>query len=281
MNNSVVSMYNLDGSLLPQKNLLRAYPHDFIDCYDIRGKNLYCEPQALHDIHAQILSSPQSPIALIGSGNFHYVTYLHLLQIQQPFTLLLFDHHTDLMENKHLLTCGSWVAKALRDIPHMKKAIIVGPNPKELDRIPLDLQDRVTIFPDDWDSEKLINHIEYECETEEVYISIDKDVLDESFSKTNWDHGQMDLTVLLDCLTYLMKASKVQRIDICGEWLVSPENSYTPKNQVFIKRNERANLAILQVLVKNQPALSNYKISTPSCPNISASVESGRPTTVK
>ena len=256
-----ITMYNLDGSLLLQKRLLNAFQHHFIDCYDIRGKNLYCDTKALEDIHARFLSSPRTSITLIGSSNFHYVTYLHLSEIGYPFTLLLFDHHTDLMENEHLLTCGSWVTKALRTLPHLKKVIIIGPDSKEFEKIPVDLQNHVTILPTDWNAQKLLNYIFHECETDLTFISIDKDVLDETFSKTNWDHGHMDLSVLIDCLTGLLGSISICGIDICGEWLVSTENSYTPKNQVYIKRNERANLVLLQTIMQNCRRFEYKKLS--------------------
>jgi arginase family enzyme len=245
----LISMYNLDGSLLPQRNLLNAFPHHFIDCCDIRRKNLYCDPEALHHIHERYLSSQKTLITLIGCGNYHYVSYIHLLDIHQPFTLILFDHHTDLMENEYFLTCGSWVTRALRDLPNMKKAIIIGPNPDDYSKIPLDLQERVTLFPDYWDSQKLINQIYNECDTEDIYISIDKDVLDESYSKTNWDHGYMDLNVLIECVTTLFETGNIHHVDICGEWPVPPENTFNPKNQAYIKRNEKANIALIRALV--------------------------------
>ena len=35
-------------------------------------------------------------ITFIGSGNYHYVSHLLLEEINKPFTLILFDHHTDM-----------------------------------------------------------------------------------------------------------------------------------------------------------------------------------------
>ena len=50
-----------------------------------------------------------------------------------------------------------------------------------------------------------------------VYISIDKDVLDESISETNWSQGHMKLGTLEHMLGIIIRNQKVLGIDICGE----------------------------------------------------------------
>ena len=35
-------------------------------------------------------------ITFIGSGNYHYVSYFIIRRNKQAFTLILFDHHTDM-----------------------------------------------------------------------------------------------------------------------------------------------------------------------------------------
>lgn len=248
---NMLTVYHLDDTICFQEKLLRQFQHQIIDCYDIEGKNLYCDNQALQEIHTRYKNSERQPIALIGSGNYHYITYLHLLEIETSFTLILFDHHTDLMDNPYMLTCGSWVAKSLRELPHLKKVIIVGPNPDDIYQLPQDLHARTTIIPDYLNTPQLLHCIYEELATENIYISIDKDVLDETYSKTNWDHGHMKLPILLKTLSSLFHLGlQIHGIDICGEWLGSPENSFTPTNQTFIKRNEKANMALLDCAAK-------------------------------
>ena len=60
-----------------------------------------------------------------------------------------------------------------------------------------------------------------------VYLSVDKDVLNEQEVKTTWSQGDMSLTELKSCLEELqsfLKARKLplQAADVCGEW--EPEN---------------------------------------------------------
>ena len=53
--------------------------------------------------------------------------------IDVPFSLLLFDNHTDMQESAFLglLSCGSWVREALSSNPMLKSVCVVGP--KEVD----------------------------------------------------------------------------------------------------------------------------------------------------
>ena len=50
-----------------------------------------------------------------------------------------------------------------------------------------------------------------------VYVSIDKDILDEKYSMTNWSQGKMSLPMLERLLMPILKSEKILGIDICGE----------------------------------------------------------------
>ena len=50
-----------------------------------------------------------------------------------------------------------------------------------------------------------------------VYISIDKDILDEEYSETNWSQGKLPLPVLERLLMPFLKSGNILGIDICGE----------------------------------------------------------------
>ena len=50
-----------------------------------------------------------------------------------------------------------------------------------------------------------------------VYISIDKDILDEEYSETNWSQGKMPLPVLERLLIPFLTSGNILGIDICGE----------------------------------------------------------------
>ena len=58
-----------------------------------------------------------------------------------------------------------------------------------------------------------------------IYISVDKDVLDEKYAVTNWDQGEMSLYMLEEVLKVLVTDYDVIGIDICG---VFPEENSIP-----------------------------------------------------
>ena len=51
-----------------------------------------------------------------------------------------------------------------------------------------------------------------------VYISIDKDVLSNSYAVTNWNQGRMSLEMLENVLTLFLLNDNVMGVDICGEY---------------------------------------------------------------
>ena len=101
---------------------------EWIDCSDVMGANRYCELQTLIEIKKRLSKRKNRGIAFIGNGNYHYVTYLFLSEIQSPFTLVLFDHHTDMMASPStsLISCGSWVLHAIKRLPMLKKVVMIG-----------------------------------------------------------------------------------------------------------------------------------------------------------
>lgn len=89
-----VTMLNFDGTYRPQKRLFR-FPHEWIDLSDVPETNLYCSGEALAEIERRLRRRRMRGAVLIGNGNFHYVSYLLIKEMKEPFTLVLFDHHTD------------------------------------------------------------------------------------------------------------------------------------------------------------------------------------------
>src|SRR5699024_4536243 len=85
--------------------------YEWINLSDVRNTNRYCELGSLKTIHERLKRRKNKGITFIGSGNYHYVTYLLMSEIKIPFTLILFDHHTDMIKPIHesILSCGSWV----------------------------------------------------------------------------------------------------------------------------------------------------------------------------
>ncbi|ABO65764.1 MULTISPECIES: arginase family protein [Geobacillus] len=236
-----VTVLNFDGTYRPQKRLF-CFPHEWIDLADVPETNLYCSEAALAEIERRLRRRRTRGAVLIGSGNYHYVTYLLLREISEPFTLVLFDHHTDAEQDESsLISCGSWVAHALQ-YAQLRKVVIVGPSfsPRNLRLSP-----NITVFPfadhDEWPNELL-----KAIPTGSVYISIDKDVLRREDAVTNWDQGMMTLSRLLACLRLLLFYKKVLGVDICGEYPKAVIDVFHPLCLEAQWKNEQANSAILE-----------------------------------
>jgi arginase family enzyme len=244
--NKGVTFLNFDEIYFSQQKL-QSYPHENIHLLNLPHTNLYCEKASLEVIERRLSERKQKGITFIGSGNYHYVTYLLLKEIREPFSLILFDNHPDIDiledSSEKMISCGSWVSFALENIPLLKQVIIIGPTVEKIH--PLD-SSKVTIFPfyhrRNYSSKLILSNIQ----TENVYISIDKDVLHPSEAVTNWNQGNLSLSTLIQYLQEILKNKNVYGIDICGEMPASPIDLFHPVYKESIQKNELANLKILQ-----------------------------------
>lgn len=240
-----ISVIHFDETYFSQSRLL-SRSHEDINFEHLMHVNLYCEEESLETVKNQLHNRNQKGITFIGSGNYHYVTYVLLKEISKPFTLVLFDNHPDLgvdRETGVLLSCGSWVSFALKELPLLQQVVIIGPT-TAISRHPTD--PRVVIFPFDGSQKYSIKSILSTIQTQNIYISIDKDVISRSEVITNWDQGTMDLDTLTEYLESILTKKQVEGIDICGEAHISPVNKVLPNYQSIIQKNEAANLRILQ-----------------------------------
>lgn len=241
-----ICILHFDEQYSTQRDLLQA-PHEDLDFRNINHVNLYCEETSLRQIAKGLEKRSQKGITFIGSGNYHYVSFLLLKELIKPFTLVLFDNHPDLGTKQHqdeaLLSCGSWVSYALKELPLLQQVVIIGPT-NTMKHNPTD--PRVVIFRFDDRHQYSIKSILSTIHTQNVYISIDKDVLNPTEVTTNWDQGRMSLKTLTHYLQPIFKQKQVEGIDICGEAQISPVNAVLPDYQKMTLKNEQANLIILQ-----------------------------------
>lgn len=214
------------------QSFLKQQKCNWVDLQSIAHTNLFCSKKTLQKIANILKKSPKNKITLIGSGNYHYITYIFLSFINKPFTLVLFDHHTDTLKSPstEFITCGSWVLAALENIPQLKKVIIIGVNEEGKKFMPTSFSQKVRLY-----SKTLLQNnftptirtLINEIATEDVYISIDKDVLDQNEAMTAWDHGKMTLEQLVTILKKIMIHKQIHMIDICGEYPISPSNEFS------------------------------------------------------
>ncbi|MCI6858009.1 MAG: arginase family protein [Eubacterium sp.] len=199
------------------------------DCSEIEGSRLYCDKEAEEKIRSMIEPYGVSGIHFIDSGDYHYVTKIMTDFIAEPFSLVLIDHHTDMQKSVLLdmLSCGNWARKVLETNPFLNVLVLVGQEEKSLKDCNLFNRNKIiTISYQDIKngvSPQKIHKLDREIP---VYISVDKDVLDDRYAVTNWDQGEMSLYTLENILKYLVLEYEVIGIDICGD---DPERNEFPE----------------------------------------------------
>ena len=164
-----------------------------LDLSAIEGSVCYCDPAAEAKIKAAI-AGREEKIHWIDSGDYHYVTKIFTDSLTEPFTLVLFDNHSDdqAPEFEGVLSCGSWVRAMRETNPMLQEVIAVGPDGA---CPPLDVAGKA------------------------VWVSVDKDILCPCYARTDWSQGTMTLPQLEEMLgTVLTDSGIILGVDICGEF---------------------------------------------------------------
>ena len=120
-----VRLLNFDDSLVAQKRLIQRFAPLIVDCkaYATRARIWLnqTDAQAL----TKILAPSQDTITLFGSGDYHHISGLLVKQFQDPFSLIVFDHHPDWDIMPPKIACGAWVSRALEH-PAIQRIILIG-----------------------------------------------------------------------------------------------------------------------------------------------------------
>ena len=159
-----------------------------VEARDIPGTNCYCDEDAMNAIRSRIAPYSSGGIHFIDSGNYHYMTRIWLEKISEPFSLLVFDNHTDMQPPAFggLLSCGGWIYDSVMELPLLKRVILIGPDEEAFSRVESEIQEKVEFLS----REKLLEMEEAQvCAFVSkhvgklpLYISVDKDVLTPSYS---------------------------------------------------------------------------------------------------
>ena len=225
--------------------------HDFeyIDCSDVSGTDMYCDSEAERMILERAGDSPEG-IHLIDSGNYHYMTRLFTKLIKEPYELFFFDNHTDMKPAMFdMLSCGSWAKETLEKDENLCRIVMVGPPQKSIEELPEGLlnSEKLVILSREEiedtsgegsgkdaekESGKAAENLEKKLLTKTLqdpdiplYISIDKDILDESEVKTNWDQGNIKMQDLIEMIKSICKGRRIIGADICGLFPISAGES--------------------------------------------------------
>lgn len=183
------------------------------------GVNGYCSLEAQERIKQACKAVRMPALTFLGSGNYHYLTYFLIQQIQQPFSLVLFDYHSDMQAgfSDSLLSCGNWLSFAQRDCPQLKQVILCGISEQYVPSITLVSSKQLRCFTED-----AIHRTDWLADLNRVlrypvYVSVDKDVFDSEYARTNWDQGTMKRNEMQAFFDYIFTSRSLIGGDICGE----------------------------------------------------------------
>lgn len=187
----------------------------------LRGTDCYCDADAADAIRRAIAPFPARGIHFLDSGNYHYATKFWLEKVPGPFSLLVFDHHTDAQPpawGDGLLSCGGWIADVVASNSRLKDVVVAGPPADSVADVPAKAAARIDFVcerdlspgADRW-------RAAIERLNEPVYVSIDKDVLREEDVAVNWDQGGLEEDALFALLDELAAGHALAGVDVCGE----------------------------------------------------------------
>ena len=213
---------------------------------------LWSRPAALERLREQLRLHPYNvedpDVFFSGSGDFHHIAHLLIERAIEaepaPTTVLHFDNHPDWVKFGNGMHCGSWAASAAR-IPNVHRLISIGMCSADVqghrtreadlsvieeDRAELyayalaDAREALELCGHRWPTIETIGESDFpdfivtRIETANVYITIDKDVLQAVDAVTNWDQGRTSLKFLETVLRKVGAARHLIGADIVGDW---------------------------------------------------------------
>ena len=203
----------------------------WLDCSKIDGTDCYCDDDAQAQLHKMMDEAVATPpgIHFFDNGNYHYMSKLWTDCVQEPFDLVVFDHHPDMQPPRFegILSCGGWIKEVLDNNKFVQNVIVIGVADHLVEEIRDDLSqanaaeilNRVAFIRES-ELESITPHLKGTLcrpHTPSLYISIDKDALSTAEAATNWDQGSLTFEQLADTLKILAQSHRILGIDICGE----------------------------------------------------------------
>lgn len=237
-----IVLMNFSGAY-ERQSFWREWERDvcLLDCSGISGTNCYCDGEAEEALREMLRETGAEGLHFLDSGNYHYMSKLWLEKVEQPFDLLVFDHHTDVQPPAfgEILSCGGWILRTTETNPWLRQVYVAGPPSEAAEAAREELRAKAG-REIRWLSEAQMRDRQgwralLREESWPLYLSVDKDILEEEAADTNWDQGSMDRDTLLVCLEEAMALRRVIGMDVCGE---NPEEEASGCRS---EENERTN----------------------------------------
>ena len=192
----------------------------WLDLSGISGTDCYCDDEAVETIRRRIADAgikDASGIHFFDNGNYHYMSKIWTDMVQEPFSLVVFDHHPDMQEPRFgdILSCGGWVKKVLGENKFVENVVIIG----VANHLVKEISSEIASFIRESETANHTFHIPHFTSPHptSIYISIDKDALSPAYAATNWDQGSLSLEQMKALITEIAKDHRIIGVDICGE----------------------------------------------------------------
>lgn len=193
----------------------------WMDFTKTTGVNCYCTEEAEEEIKERIKELDFSGIHFLDSGNYHYLSKFWTEKIEKPFSLVVFDNHTDMQEASFwgLLSCGSWVRDCILSNKYVKEVCVIGPSEKAFLECEKEILEKVTSISREEMKQGKSEWYEFLKRNQgiPVYVSLDKDILTVEEARTNWDQGDVSFEEIKEWLYEIFSQCFVLGADVCGE----------------------------------------------------------------
>ncbi|MBR1570532.1 MAG: hypothetical protein IJ651_07365 [Bacteroidales bacterium] len=181
---------------------------EWVDCEGIEGTHCYCDSDAAQLLR-KTMEGELPAIRWIDSGDYHYMSHLLASRQDEPFHLVLLDHHPDNQDPafEGVLSCGSWVKAMREENPMVRDILTIGP------------EGCPDAIPAGWLEGR---------RGERVYVSLDKDILSRDYARTDWTQGMHTSAQVKGMLEQLAGSMQLVALDICGE--ISSSQGASPED---------------------------------------------------
>lgn len=199
LSSSYILMFDMNYTFQPRlKSLCKV-----IDLTNIVPTKYMCSIKTLKNIQNKMKNIKNS-LCFIGSGDYHHLTLSILQNLSNNTSLIVIDKHIDFANFfDGYVSCGSWLKETCK-LENIKEIFVISEEmPKDI------LNTKIEAYTP---AEYMKISPKYD-----LYISIDKDILNPSAIHTTWDQGHCSLNTLFNILFYLGLNYNIIGVDICGE----------------------------------------------------------------
>ncbi|MGQ9531776.1 MAG: arginase family protein [Desulfotomaculales bacterium] len=194
---------------------------------------------------AERLANLPAELVFLGGGDLHHlaVPLIGRHARRGPLTVVVFDRHPDAFPAPEgFVSCGSWLREAAR-LSTVRRILVLGAAGEGYTLPPK----TGVVTPQAWRYwfSRAPNHFEGLLPTENLYLSIDKDVFSEL--STGWGAGEVPVALGLTFLRWVLHRRRVVGADVCGE--VKPRGAWPTLAELrSLAACERVNLALCRLL---------------------------------